>query len=106
MSKAGYILQVRYASGTLRGTPQDQPDRRSGTTPRTRSGCPVSIDQIFSAPFIGLAVPAQMPMRVRFVCVSPEEIPVLERVENVTTSENRMYDELSAVRQSINPALS
>jgi hypothetical protein len=36
----------------------------------------------------------------------PKEIPVLRRVENITASEDRMHDELSAVGQRIDPALS
>jgi hypothetical protein len=36
----------------------------------------------------------------------PEEFPILRSVENIPPSENRMHDELSAVGQSIDPALS
>jgi len=80
--------------------------QQSGMAPRTRASCPGGIDQIFGAPVVGLAAPAQMPGRIGFVCVVPKEFPILRGVENITTSENRMHDELSAVRQSIDPALS
>jgi hypothetical protein len=36
----------------------------------------------------------------------PKEIPILRGVENITTSKDGMHDKLSAVGQSIDPALS
>jgi len=92
MSKAEYIVGEQYALG--------------GLTPRTRSSCPAGIDKIFGAPVIGLPAPAQMPILIGFVCVRPEDIPLLRGIENITTSENRMHDKLSAVGQRIDPALS
>jgi len=92
MSKAEYILRGQYGSG--------------GLTSRSRWGGPARIDQIFGAPVIGLPAPAQVPILIGFVCVRPEDLPFLRGIENVATSENRMHDELPAVRQSINPALS
>ena len=79
---------------------------RSGMTPRTGSSCAGRIDQIFCPPEIRLAAPAQMPFRIGFECMRPEEIPVLRGVENITPAENCMHDEFSAVRQRIDPALS
>ena len=38
--------------------------------------------------------------------MTSEEVPILRSVEDVATSEDRMRDELSAVRQSVDPALS
>jgi hypothetical protein len=98
MSKAEYILRGQYALGTRH--------LRLGMTPRTGSSCAGRIDQIFRTPVVGLAAPAQMPFRIGFECMRPEDIPVLRGVENITPSENRMHDEFSAVRQSIDPALS
>ena len=80
--------------------------QRSGMTPRTSSSCPARIDQIFGAPVVGLAAPAQTPFGVGFECERPKDLPLFRGVENITSSENRVYHELSAVRQSIDPALS
>ena len=79
---------------------------RSGVTPRTGSSRAGRIDQIFCTPVVGLAAPAQMPFRIGLKCMGPEDIPVLRGVENIPPSENRMHDEFSAVRQSVDPALS
>lgn len=72
----------------------------------TRSSCPAGIEQIFGAPAVGLAAPPHMPVRICSVCVRSKELPILGRVEDVTAAENRMDDELSAVSQGIDPALS
>jgi|GEM_PF-5728316 len=65
----------------------------------TRSSCPACVYQIFGAPLTEFTVPAYLAIHIGFVCVSPKEFPVFRRVENVTTSEDRMHDKLSAVRQ-------
>jgi len=100
MSKAEYIVQEQYASGTVRPTPG------SGVTPRTRFGCAARVDQILGAPVVRLAAPAQVPFRIGFECMRPENLPLGRGIENITTSENGMHDELSAVRQGIDAALS
>ena len=92
MSKAEYTVREQYALGRL--------------TSGTRSSGPAGIDKIFGAPVIGLPAPAQMAILIGFVCVRAEDLPLFRGIENITTSENRMHDELSAVRQSIDPALS
>jgi len=79
---------------------------RSGITPRTGSSRSGRIDQILGTPVIGLAVPAQMPFRIGFECMRPKDIPVLRGVENIAPSEDCMHNEFSAVRQSVDPALS
>ena len=88
MSKAEYILGGQYV-------PEELPP--SAVTPRASSRRPGSISQIFGAPLVDLAAPAQMPLRIGFECVRPEDLPVFRGVENITTSENRMHHELSAV---------
>ena len=103
MSTAEYILPGQYVFGALRYTP---PSQRSRVTPGTRTSCPAGVDQIFGAPVFRLATAPQLPGRVGFVCVVPEELPILRSVENIPASENCMHDELSAVGQSIDPALS
>ena len=99
MSKAGYILDKHYIVHC-------NSTQRSGLVTRTRLSRSVCVDQMLAAPLIGLSLPADLSIRVGFALVTPEEVPVLERIENVTTSENRVRDEFFAAGQSVDTAFS
>jgi len=55
---------------------------------------------------VAFAAPAQVPFRIGFEGMRTKNFPLLRGIENIAPSENGMHDELSAVRQGIDAALS